>query len=146
MGVESDSTEKDSLISETPYHHYSEEVISSDYDHEEEKVVKLITLQKIPDIEEQERSRKLWIPLEPVEDIDDYQNFFESEQEEVLEETEFLRPSALPEAPMLKQGKEPKSQAVESSVPVSMVYSSSSTILTSSILLVLALPLSTLFH
>jgi len=148
--VESDSTEKDSLISEAPYHHYSEEVISSDYDHEEEKVVKLITLQKIPDIEEQERSRKLWIPLEPVEDIDDYQTLFESEHDEVLEETEleeiFMRPSALPEAPMLKQGKETKSQAVESSVPISMVYSSSSTILTSSILLVLALPLSTLFH
>merc|ERR1711892_666094 len=79
--VESDSTEKDSLISEAPYHHYSEEVISSDYDHEEEKVVKLITLQKISDIEEQERSRKLWIPLEPVEDIDDYQNLFKSEHE-----------------------------------------------------------------
>merc|ERR1711892_887872 len=142
----SKSTEKDSLISEAPYHHYSEEVISSDYDHEEEELVKLITLQKIPDIEEQERSRKLWIPLEPVEDMDDYQHLFESEHEEALEETEFLRPSALPEAPMLKQGKETKSQAVESSVPVSMVYSSSSTILTSSILLVLALPLSTLFH
>merc|ERR1739838_1210694 len=104
----SDSTEKDSVISEAPYHHYSEEVISSDYDHEEEKLVKLITLQKIPDIEEQERSRKLWIPLEPVEDIDDYQHLFESQQDEELEETEFLRPSALPEAPMLKQGKEKK--------------------------------------
>merc|ERR1711892_508290 len=142
----SDSTEKESLISEAPYHHYSEEVISSDYDQEEEELVKLITLQKIPDIEEQERSRKLWIPLEPVEDMDDYQHLFESEQDEDLEETEFLRPSALPEAPMLKQGKETKSQVVESSVPVSMVYSSSSTILTSSILLVLALPLSTLLH
>jgi len=78
--------------------------------------------------------------LEPVEDIDDYQSLFESEHDEVLEKTEleeiFMRPSALPEAPMLKQGKETKSQAVESSVPISMVYSSSSTILTSSILLV----------
>merc|ERR1712123_247752 len=142
----SDSTEKEDFISESPSLTYSiEDDPSSEY--EENRFVKLITLKKMPDLEEQEGNSKAWIPLKLVEDKKDT---IESEHDEVLDETEFedifLRPSALPEAPMLKQGKETKSQVVESSVPISMVYSSSSTLLTSSILLVLALPLSTLFH
>lgn len=111
---------------------------------------KLVKLEKIEEFEEQDRSRKLWIPLKPVEDIEDYQHTFEVEQNGVMGDTEvdedFLRPSALPLAPMLKQEKEDKTQSVHSPVPVSMLYSTSSKIFTPSILIVMMLTLSKLFH
>ena len=109
-----------------------------------------VELEKITGIEEQDKNRKLWIPLEPVEDIEDYQNMFEAKHDVLFEKTEvdedFFRPSALPEAPMLKQEKKQPTQSVHSPVPVSMVYSSSSTVFTPSILLAMMLSLSTLFH
>jgi len=58
----------------------------------------------------------------------------------------FLRPSELPDTPMLKQEKEYKYQSAETAVPVSRVFSSSTTILSSSMILVLALSFSTLYH
>merc|ERR1711892_1050447 len=138
--------EIEDFISESPSLTYSvDEDPSSEY--EENRFVKLITLKKMPDLEEQEGNSKSLIPLKFVEEKKDT---FESDHDEFLDKPEFedifLRPSALPEAPMLNQGKETISQIVESAVPISMVYSSSSTLLTYSILLVLALPLSTLFH
>ena len=119
-------------------------------DDSKETVFKLVKLEKTPDIEEQERSRELWIPLEPVDDIDDYQQMFEvddhKDQEENFDQDYFLRPSALPEAPMLKQEKEHKSQSIETVVPVAMVFSSSPAIFFSSMLLAVALSCSILFH
>ena len=111
---------------------------------------KLVKLERIEEFEEQDRSRKLFIPLKPAEDIEDSQHNFEVEQDGVMEETkvdeDFVRPFALPEAPMLKQEKEDEPQSVQSPVPVSMVYSTSSTIFAPSIFIVMMLSLSKLFH
>merc|ERR1712083_975716 len=114
------------------------------------KLVKLVKLEKTSENEEQERSSNLWIPLKPVSDIIDYQDYQEQDEEDEDDETEvedhFLRPSALPEAPMLKQEKELKSQSVETAAPLATLYSSSTTIISSSLLLAMALFLSALFH
>jgi len=114
------------------------------------KLVKLVNLENIKNVDAEEENKISWMPPKPVEDMDNYQQIYAEELDEVAEEDsdyeQFLRPSPLPETPMLKQEKEIKSQVVESSFPVAMVYSSSSTLVTSSIVLVLALPLSTLFH
>jgi len=135
---------------ETQSYQYEQKDKTLENDNSKETVFKLVKLEKTPDIEEQERSRELWIPLEPVDDIDDYQQMFEvddqKDQEENFDQDYFLRPSALPEAPMLKQEKEHKSQSVETVVPVAMVFSSSPATFFSSMLLVVALSLLTLFH
>merc|ERR1712106_879051 len=114
------------------------------------KLVKLVKLENIQNIDAEETNKVSWMSLKPVEDMDNYQQIYAEEHDEVAEEDSdyehFLRPSPLPETPMLKQEKAIKSQVVESSFPVAMVYSSSPTLVTSSIVLVLALPLSTLFH
>jgi len=130
-----------------------EDDVSGEYEYKGPKLVKLVKLVKlehIEDIDAEEENKISWMPLKPVEDIDNHQQTYAEEHDEVEEEDsdyeQFLRPSPLPETPMLKQEKEIKSQVVESSFPVAMVYSSSSTLVTSSIVLVLALPLSTLFH
>jgi hypothetical protein len=64
---------------------------------------------------------------------------FKAKHDEVLEHTEvdedFYRTSALPEAPMLKQEKKQQTESIHSPDPVSMVYSSSSTVFTPEILL-----------
>merc|ERR1711892_633510 len=93
------------------------------------KLVKLVKLENIQNIDAEEINKLSWIPLKPVEDMDNYQQIYAEEHDEVAEEDSdyehFLRPSPLPETPMLKQEKEIKSQVVESSFPVAMVYSSS---------------------
>ena len=119
-------------------------------DHSVGTAFQLVKLEKTPDIKEQERSRELWIPLDPVDNIDDYQEMFHVDYNEVHEENEnqepFQRPSALPEAPMLKQEKEHKSQSIETAAPVAMVFSSSSTIFSPSLFLAVILSISTLLH
>jgi len=135
---------------ETQSYKYEQKDKTLENDHSEETVFQLVKLEKTPDSEEPERSRELWIPLEPVDDIDDYQQMFEVEdhkdQEQNFDQHHFLRPSALPEAPMLKQEKEHKSQSIETVVPVAMVFSSSPAIIFSSLLLAVTLSFSTLFH
>ena len=112
--------------------------------------VNFVELEKKPGTEvEEERSRKLWIPLKPVNDINDYQDVLELNND--LEEDKnvddyFLRPSELPDTPMLKQEKEYKYQSAETAVPVSRVFSSSTPTFSSSIILAIALSFSTLFH
>merc|ERR1711970_1037071 len=132
------------------YQYEQQDEKTSENYHSKETVFKLVKLEKRPDIEEQERSRELWIPLEPVDNINDYQEMSDVEDNEVQEENEnedpFHRASALPEAPMLKQEKQQKSQSIETAAPVSMVFSSSSKILFSSTLLAVTLSFSTLFH
>jgi len=116
----------------------------------DENLVNFVELKNKHDSEvEEERTRKLWIPLKPVEDIDDYEDLLEPSKD--LEENEnvddyFLRPSELPDTPMLKQEKEYKYQSAETAVPVSRVFSSSTAIFSSSIMLAMALSFSTLFH
>merc|ERR1712013_805242 len=61
----------------------------------------------LSELEEKKKTKKvLWIPYKPVEDIQDYQSVFEPDSER-SDDTyeEFLRPSDIPEAPMLKQEK-----------------------------------------
>ena len=123
-----EKTERDEIVNEMETESESEESQSLDdmdevpsvHHNSEIKFVKL------------EKNRKLWIPLKPLED---------SEEDEV-----FFRPAALPEAPMLKQEKEHKTQSVQSPIPVSLVYSSSPAVFSPSILLALMLSLSTLFN
>merc|ERR1712212_772839 len=122
-----------------------EETFIADY--HDEDVAHFVELKNKIDTEvEEERTRNMWIPLKPVDDIDDYQDMVEPNNN--LEENEnvedyFLRPSELPDTPMLKQEKEYKYQSAETAVPVSRVFSSSTTILSSSIILALALSFST---
>merc|ERR1711892_574945 len=125
-----------------------EDDMSAKVENNEPKLVKLVKIENIQNIDAEKTNKISWMPLEPVEDMDNYQQIYADEHDEVAEEDyeHFLRPSPLPETPMLKQEREIKSQVVESSFPVAMVYSSSSKLVTSSIVLVLALPLSTLFH
>jgi len=127
-----------------------EDDVAAEYENDGPKLVKLVKLENIEDIDAEEENKISWMPLKNLEDMDNYQQIYAEEHDQVEEEDSnyehFLRPSPLPETPMLKQEKEIKSQVVESSFPVAMVYSSSSTLVTSSIVLVLALPLSTLFH
>jgi len=118
---------------------------------DQKDIVNFVKLEKNPDIEEDEEERggNLWIPLKPVNDMDDYQDMFKVDNDIEADDNDdahFMRPSELPKAPMLKQEKERKSQSIETAAPVSMVFSSSSTILSTSVLLAIALSLSTLFH
>ena len=136
---------EDSSI-ETLYSDISEETdVSYEDQKEEPAVVKLMTLEKRPEFEGQERSKLLWIPLKPVEDIEDYQHAFASNNDEMIEDTdneeEFFRASDIPEAPMLKQEKGAKTAVVNSPVPISMVYSSSSRISIQSMWFTVALTL-----
>jgi len=136
---------EDSSI-ETQYSDISEETyVSSEDQKEEPAVVKLMTLEKRPEFEGQERSKLLWIPLKPVKDIEDYQHAFASNNDEMIEDTdneeEFFRASDIPEAPMLKQEKGTKAAVVNSPVPISMVYSSSSRISIQSMWFTVALTL-----
>jgi len=131
---------------ETQYSDYSENKDdASQHQKEDTAFDELMNLEKSSEFEEQERSKILWIPLKPIEDIKDYQNIFATENNEVTEESkdeeDFLRPSDIPKAPMLKQEKESKSTVVHSPASVSMVYSSSSTISIQSMVLPVALSL-----
>ena len=99
------------------------------------------------EIKEQERSKVLWIPLNPVENIEDYQNMFASENDRSFNvDEDFLRPSDIPEAPMLKQEKVAKSTVSHTPVSVSADYSSSSTVSMQSVLFIITVCLSMLVH
>merc|ERR1711892_461771 len=94
---------------------YSEESDDSSEYRKQPAVVELVTttVDNKPEFVEEEKSKILWIPFKPVEDIEDYQNTFSSHDNELVEEAEeeenFFRPSGIPEPPMLKQEKETKS-------------------------------------
>eukprot|EP00092_Neocalanus_flemingeri_P042270 GFUD01046141.1.p1 GENE.GFUD01046141.1~~GFUD01046141.1.p1 ORF type:complete len:652 (+),score=183.46 GFUD01046141.1:49-1956(+) len=140
--------ENDAPSVETQDSDYSEEHYEASVDHKE-KPIEIVALEKIPELEEQERSSNtLWIPLLPVEDIEDYQNEFASSYNEVIEdeEADFLRPSSIPEPKILKQEKEKKASVVNSPVSVSMDYSSSSPNVIQPILFAAALSLSMFFR
>jgi len=107
----------------------------------------VVTVAKKSEIKELERSKILWIPLNPVENIEDYQNMFVPENDRSFEVNEpFLRPSDLPEAPMLKQEKVSKSAVSRTPVSVSADYSSSSTVSIQSVLMIITVCLSMLVH
>eukprot|EP00092_Neocalanus_flemingeri_P036076 GFUD01039280.1.p1 GENE.GFUD01039280.1~~GFUD01039280.1.p1 ORF type:complete len:715 (+),score=216.36 GFUD01039280.1:47-2146(+) len=144
---------KDDEVSsgETKYSYNSEEnKDASEHENKKQLFAKLVTIEKIPEVEEKERSKMLWIPLNPVEDIEDYQNNFSAYANEEIEEAEdeqhFFRPSDIPEAPMLKQEKQTKAAVAQSPVAVSMVYSSSSTLSIQSMLFAVALSMAMLFR
>jgi len=130
---------------------YSEESDDTSEYHKQPAVAELVTttIDNKPEFVEEEKSKILWIPFKPVEDIEDYQNTFTSHDNELVEEAEeeenFFRPSGIPEPTMLKQEKETKSYVVHSPVSVSMVQSSSTSISIHSIVFAVALSLSTLF-
>ena len=89
--------------------------------------VKLISLDKANDLEEKERSKVLWIPLNPSENIEDYQTLFEPQGEiEEDKQEDFLRASEIPEAPMLKQEKMSRSRVSQSHISITSQHSSSS--------------------
>jgi len=108
----------------------SDKPTSSEIDQIVKQIINDEITEKKADIQEQERSRVLWIPLKAVDDIEDYQNLFTApfrdESEEYDFEEEFFRPSDIPEATMLKQEKG-KETVVYSPQSVPMVYSSSPT-------------------
>merc|ERR1712025_900966 len=147
--VEQPEERHEAEVEKQLYNHAEEDDNTSDKDYIE--LVKLEKLEQGSNIEEEEKGRQLWIPLEPVDDINEYQDMFENDYNEDEEKQDhedfFLRPSAIPEAPVLKQERERKSQSIETGIPVSMVYSSSSsTMFSSFILLALGFSLSTFFH
>jgi len=98
---------------------------------------------------EKENSKVLWIPLNAEEDIDDYQTYFKArfsnEREEQDFDEDFLRPSDIEEATMLKQGKVQES-IVNSPLSVSLDYSSCSTLSLHSLLLTIAVTLVVFWH
>merc|ERR1712179_710783 len=73
-----------------------------------------------------EANKVLWIPYKPVDDIQDYQSVFQPDSER-SDDTyeEFLRPSDIPEAPMLKQEKAAKPTFVNNPLSASADFSSS---------------------
>jgi len=73
-----------------------------------------------------EAKKVLWIPYKPVDDIQDYQSVFQPDSER-SDDTyeEFLRPSDIPEAPMLKQEKVAKPTFVNNPLSASADFSSS---------------------
>jgi len=73
-----------------------------------------------------EANKVLWIPYKPVDDIQDYQSVFQPDSER-SDDTyeEFLRPSDIPEAPMLKQEKVAKPTFVNNPLSASADFSSS---------------------
>ena len=106
-----------------------------------------VSVEKKSEIKEQERSKVLWIPLNPVENIEDYQNMFASENDRSFDvDEDFLRPSDIPEAPMLKQEKVAKSTVSHTPVSVSAEYSSSSTVSMQSVFIIITVCLSMLVH
>merc|ERR1719481_804695 len=92
-----------------------------------------------------EGNKVLWIPYKPVEDIQDYQSVFQPESER-SDDTyeEFLRPSDIPEAPMLKQEKLAKAAFVNNPMSVPTDFSSSARISIHSILFIISACLSLL--
>jgi len=87
----------------------------------------LISLDGANEVEEKERSKVLWIPLNPSENIEDYQTLFEPQAEtEKDEQEDFLRASEIPAAPMLKQEKMSKSSLSQNPILITSQYSSSS--------------------
>ena len=130
----------------TEEHQYSDNLSQKLQSTESDKKVTELNeigkIKKNSDFQEEERSRVLWIPLKAVDDIEDYQNLFTAkfsdEMEEYDSEEDFLRPSDIPEATILKQEKV-KETVVHSPVSVPMVYSSSSTLSIQSILVVMLL-------
>jgi len=129
---------------------YSEEDYEDVPEYKEKKteLFELVSLEKIPDYDEEDRSKILWIPIKPVENIQDYQAL--PEEYDVVKKIEsgedFLRASDIPEATMLKQEKEVKTAIVQSPVSVSTVYSSSTTISIKSMLSVLTFVLLLVLH
>lgn len=107
-----------------------------------------ITAAKLSEHEEKNKAKKvLWIPYKPVEDIQDYQSVFEPDSER-SDDTyeEFLRPSDIPEAPMLKQEKVPKPTFVNNPLSASADFSSSPRISTHLTLFIVSACLSILSH
>jgi len=126
---------------ETPY----EVVDAADFDQTDENSNEVISLEEKPD--EKEKSKVLWIPYKPVKDIQDYQTVFESDHERPeYSHEEFLRPSDIPEAPMLKQEKVAKATVVTNPVLVSADFSSSSRISFHSVLFIISVLLSILMR
>merc|ERR1712083_890538 len=85
--------------------------------------VNLISLDGANEVEEKERSKVLWIPLNPSENIEDYQTLLQTKQDE---QEDFLRASEIPAAPMLKQEKMSKSSFSQNPISITSQYSSSS--------------------
>merc|ERR1719483_1992165 len=129
---------------------YSEEDYEDVPEYKEKKteLFELVSLEKIPDYDEEDRSKILWIPIKPVENIQDYQAL--PEEYDVVKEIEsgedFLQASDIPEATMLKQEKEVRTAVVQSPVSVKTVYSSSTTISIKSMLSVLTFSLLLVLH
>merc|ERR1711915_768191 len=87
----------------------------------------IVSLDGANEVEEKERSKVLWIPLNPSENIEDYQTLFEPQGEtEQDEQEDFLRASEIPAAPMLKQEKMSKSRVSLSHISITSQHSSSS--------------------
>jgi len=103
------------------------------------------------DISEQEdtieANKVLWIPYKPVDDIQDYQSVFQPDSER-SDDTyeEFLRPSDIPEAPMLKQEKSAKPTFVNNVLSASADFSSSPRISIHLTLFIVSACLSILSH
>merc|ERR1712013_904131 len=100
------------------------------------------------ELEEKKKTKKvLWIPYKPVEDIQDYQSVFEPDSER-SDDTyeEFLRPSDIPEAPMLKQEKMAKPTFVNNPLSASADFSSSPRISIHLTLFIVSACLSILSH
>merc|ERR1711892_1232985 len=106
----SQALENEDLSDEDQQYEYSDDSSV----HHEEEILKMVTLEKTP---EEERSRTLWIPLKPVEEIEDYQDNFASNYDEKIEEAnkeqEFFRTSDIPEATILKQERKAKSSVIQ---------------------------------
>jgi len=102
----------------------------------------------LSELEEKNKAKKvLWIPYKPVEDIQDYQSVFEPDSER-SDDTyeEFLRPSDIPEAPMLKQEKVAKPTFVNNPLSASADFSSSPRISIHLTLFIVSACLSILSH
>merc|ERR1719425_119763 len=103
------------------------------------------------DISEQEDTieakKVLWIPYKPVDDIQDYQSVFQPDSKR-SDDTyeEFLRPSDIPEAPMLKQEKVAKPTFVNNMLSASADFSSSTRISIHLTLFIVSACLSILSH
>merc|ERR1711970_1089688 len=98
--------------------------------------IKIVMLEK----EEQGLEKPLWIPLKPDENIHEYQDKFikdDDASENASYEEEFLRPSQIPKATMLKQEKEVHAGGSNSPVSFSVFdhTSSSSTVSIQTILI-----------
>ena len=89
--------------------------------------VKLISLDGADKLEEIYRSKVLWIPLNPSENIEDYHTLFEPQgKTEKDEQKGFLRAAEISEPLMLNQEKMRKSRLSQSPISITSQYSSSS--------------------